>query len=184
MITLQTITLASDVNHLTCNYRQEVISPCPILKILSSHPVQYHVPFFRAIIAEGVDIEVGYYHQGAAGRVSHDPGFDIDFEWDIDLWMGIPTGYFSGNMQYHWLEQIKVAPRLLSWALQDRQTPFLLMGWFNELIWLLWLLRIFRKAPIIVMSETTPLSFTATQSHVGVSPYCVGFCSVPPQFRI
>jgi glycosyltransferase involved in cell wall biosynthesis len=133
------------------------------LKILSSHPVQYHVPFFRAMIAEGIDIAVGYYHQGTAGRIGHDDEFGMDFEWDIDLLDGYPHRMFiEGRAKYHWLEQIKVAPRLLSWALQDRQTPLLLMGWFNELIWLIWLLRIFSQAPTIAMSETTPLSFAAT----------------------
>jgi len=133
------------------------------LKILESHPVQYHVPFFRALIAEGVDIAVGYYHQGTAGRVAHDDGFGIDIAWDIDLLSGYPHRIFvAGTANYHWLEQIKVAPQLLSWALRDRQTPLLLMGWFTELVWLIWLLRILSHAPIIVISETTPLSFAAT----------------------
>ena len=130
--------------------------------ILSSHPVQYHVPFFRALIAEGVDMAVGYYHQGTAGQVGHDDGFGIDVAWDIDLLSGYPHRIFvAGSANYQWLEQIKVAPQLLSWALKDRQTPLLLMGWFTELMWLIWLLRIFRQAPTIVMSETTPLSFSA-----------------------
>jgi len=135
----------------------------PDLMILSSHPVQYHVPFFRALIGEGVDIAVGYYHQGTAGRVAHDDGFGIDIAWDMDLLSGYPHRIFvAGTANYHWLEQIKVAPHLLSWALKDRKTPLLLMGWFTELVWLIWLLRILSHAPIIVISETTPLSFAAT----------------------
>jgi glycosyltransferase involved in cell wall biosynthesis len=135
----------------------------PDLKILSSHPVQYHVPFYRSMIAEGIDLAVGYYHQGTAGRIGHDAEFGIDLEWDIDLLDGYPhTIFFEGRATHHWLEQTKAAARLLPWALQGRQTPLLLMGWFNELVWLIWLLRIFRRAPTIAMSETTPLSFAAT----------------------
>ena len=134
------------------------------LKILSSHPVQYHVPFFRELISAGLDIEVGYYHQGTAGRVARDTGFGIDIAWDVDLLNGYPHRIFiKDTVNYQWLEQIKAAPQLLSWALQDGQTPLLLMGWFTELIWLIWFIRVVRQAPIIVMCETTPLSFAATR---------------------
>lgn len=134
----------------------------PDLKILSSHPVQYHAPFFRAISAEGIDIEVGYYHQGTAGRLAHDAEFGIDIEWDIDLLSGYPHRIFTGGRTtYQRSEQIKLAPKLLPWALQDRKTTLLLTGWFAEIIWLIWLLRILRQAPTLVMSETTPLSFAA-----------------------
>ena len=139
------------------------------LKILSSHPVQYHAPFFREIISAGLDIEVGYYHQGTAGRVAHDTGFGIDIAWDIDLLSGYPYRIFiKDTPNYQWLEQIKVAPQLLSWALQDGQTPLLLIGWFTELIWLIWFTRIIWKAPIIVMCETTPLALPLPLNPTGV----------------
>jgi glycosyltransferase involved in cell wall biosynthesis len=135
----------------------------PKIKIFSSHPVQYHVPFFREIPGAGWDIEVGYYHQGTAGRVSHDIGFGIDMAWDIDLLSGYPNRIFIKDVSnYQILEQLKVAPQLLTWSLKDKKTPLLLMGWFAEMTWLIWFLRIILKAPVIVMCETTPLSFTAT----------------------
>lgn len=135
----------------------------PELKILASHPVQYHVPFFREIHAAGLDIEVGYTHQGTAGRVARDGGFGIDFAWDLDLLSGYPYRIFNRGLEKHQgSKQIRFIYALLSWALQERKTPLLLIGWFTELIWLTWLLRILSHAPTIVMSETTPLSFGAT----------------------
>lgn len=114
------------------------------------------------MISTGLDIEVGYYHQGTAGRVSHDDGFGIDMAWDIDLLSGYPQRIFvEGIPGYHWREQFKVAPRLLSWAMRDRRTPLLIMGWFTELIWLIWSLRIIGRAPTLMMCETTPRSFAA-----------------------
>ncbi len=134
------------------------------LKILSSHPVQYHVPFFREIALNGLGIEVSYYHQGTAGRVSHDAGFGIDIDWDIDLLSGYAYRIFlKDTANYHWIEQLRLASRMLSWALGNRQIPLLIMGWFSELIWLIWLVRILLHAPVIMMCETTPLSFAATQ---------------------
>lgn len=132
------------------------------LKILASHPVQYHVPFFKEISAAGLNIEVGYVHQGTAGRIAHDHGFGIDFAWDLDLLSGYPYRIFNQGLEkYRASRQIRFTYRLLLWALQDRRTPLLLVGWFTELIWLIWLLRILWRAPTLVMSETTPLSFAA-----------------------
>ena len=124
--------------------------------------MQYHVPFFRAIHARGVDIEVGYFHQGTAGRVGHDAEFGIDFEWDIDLLDGYPHRIFiSGAVKPQWLKRFKAGLQLLTWALQERSTPLLLMGWFSILIWLIWVIRIFMRAPTLMMSETTQMSFAA-----------------------
>jgi glycosyltransferase involved in cell wall biosynthesis len=132
------------------------------LRILSSHPVQYHVPFFRRIASQGVEIEVGYYHQGSAGRVSHDAGFGIDIDWDIDLLSGYSYRIFLKDApNYRLSEQLKLVPQMVSWALRNRQIPLLIMGWFSELIWLIWLLRILLHAPVIMMCETTPVSFVA-----------------------
>jgi glycosyltransferase involved in cell wall biosynthesis len=131
--------------------------------ILSSHPVQYHVPFFRALIAEGVDITVGYYHQGTAGRMGHDDGFGIDIMWDIDMLEGYPSQiFYKKTANFGLSEQIRLAPRIIIWSLQNPKTPLLLMGWFAELIWVIWMLRIISHAPTLVMSETTQASFNAT----------------------
>jgi glycosyltransferase involved in cell wall biosynthesis len=144
-------------------FESEEKSPLPDLKILAGHPTQYHVPFYQAICADGFEIEVGYYHHGTADQLARDPEFGIDIKWDIDLLSGYPHQFFNqGEATYQWSEQTRIAPRLISWALQDRKTPLLLMGWVTEIVWLIWLLRIFRRAPILVMSETTPLSFGFT----------------------
>ena len=66
----------------------------PQLKILASHPVPYHVPVFRSLVTQGVSIDVGYYHHGSAGRKFRDPGFGIEFEWDVDLLSGYPHRFF------------------------------------------------------------------------------------------
>jgi glycosyltransferase involved in cell wall biosynthesis len=109
-----------------------------------------------------VEIEVGYYHQGSAGRISHDAGFGIDIDWDIDLLSGYPYKVFlKGAPSYRLLEQLRLVPQMVSWTLRNRQIPLLIMGWSSEVIWLIWLLRILLHAPVIMMCETTPLSFAA-----------------------
>ncbi len=132
------------------------------LKILASHPVPYHVPVFRSLVAQGLSIDVGYYHHGAAERRFWGPGFGLEFAWDVDLLSGYPHRFFyDGPACYSPREQIVVARRCLPWALQDARCPLLLMGWFAEVVWLVWLLRVMSDAPILLLAETNRLSFQA-----------------------
>ena len=134
----------------------------PHLKILTSHPVPYHVPVFRALVRQGVSLDVGYYHHGPAERKFRDPGFGIEFAWDVDLLSGYPHRFFhDGPACYSASEQITVARRCLPWALKGPRSPLLLMGWFAEVVWLIWLLRVMGRAPVLMLSETNKLSFAA-----------------------
>jgi glycosyltransferase involved in cell wall biosynthesis len=54
---------------------------------------------------------------------------------------------------------MRLMPHFLAWVLRDRSVPLLLMGWFAELAWLAWFLRIVCRSPVMVLSETTPQSF-------------------------
>lgn len=121
------------------------------------------MPFFRSLIAEGVEIEVGFFHQGSAGRAAHDPEFGIAIKWDMDFLSGYPSRvFFQGVTENRKSEQIKIAPQLIPWSVAKREVPLLLLGWSTEIMWLVWILRILLRAPTLVMSETTPLSFAAT----------------------
>lgn len=107
-----------------------------------------------------MNIEVGYYHQGMAGRATLDAGFGVEVKWDIDLTGGYPHQVFMNTpATYRLSEQIKIAPKLLLWSLKEQKTPLLLMGWFVELIWFIWLIRILVGAPVMVTGDNTPQSF-------------------------
>ncbi|HUL73830.1 MAG TPA: glycosyltransferase family 4 protein [Vicinamibacterales bacterium] len=68
------------------------------LAVVTSHPIQYQAPWFRAL-AQVVDLEVFFCHrQDGAGQA--DAGFGRTFDWDIPLL----DGY-----RYRWLRN--VAPR-------------------------------------------------------------------------
>ena len=135
----------------------------PHLKILASHPVPYHAPVFRSLVRQGVSLDVGYYHHGPAGRKFRDREFGIEFTWDVDLLSGYPHRFFyDGRACYSAREQITVARQCLPWALQETQSPLLLMGWFAEVVWLAWLLRAMGRAPVLMLAETNKLSFEAS----------------------
>lgn len=69
------------------------------LAVVTSHPIQYHSPLFRAL-AQHVDLEVFYCHrQDAAGQAA--AGFGVAFEWDVPL---------LGGYQHHFLENVSSEP--------------------------------------------------------------------------
>ncbi|MCW5553487.1 MAG: glycosyltransferase family 4 protein [Verrucomicrobiae bacterium] len=56
------------------------------LGILTSHPIQYQAPWFRAL-AEKVDLEVFFAHRQSAAEQGR-AGFGVAFDWDVDLLSG------------------------------------------------------------------------------------------------
>jgi len=54
--------------------------------ILTSHPIQYHSPWFRALAKE-VDLEVFFAHRQSAADQGK-AGFGVPFDWDVDLLSG------------------------------------------------------------------------------------------------
>jgi glycosyltransferase involved in cell wall biosynthesis len=58
------------------------------LAALTSHPIQYQAPLFRALAkASEVDLEVLYCSPGSVG-VRLDEGFGVEFAWDIPILEG------------------------------------------------------------------------------------------------
>jgi glycosyltransferase involved in cell wall biosynthesis len=56
------------------------------LGIVTSHPIQYQVPLFRAL-AERVDLQVYFAHRATADNQA-EAGFGVGFDWDTDLTSG------------------------------------------------------------------------------------------------
>lgn len=75
------------------------------LAIVTSHPIQYHAPWFRSL-SRAVDLEVLYSHQqDAAGQAA--AGFGHEFDWDLPLL----DGY-----QYRWLTNVARTPSVDTYA--------------------------------------------------------------------
>jgi glycosyltransferase involved in cell wall biosynthesis len=61
-----------------------------MLAILTTHPIQYQVPLWQMLAADGrVPFEVWYLSEHAT-RVSRDREFGKEFAWDIDMLKGYP----------------------------------------------------------------------------------------------
>ena len=66
-----------------------------MLAILTTHPIQYQVPLWRALARDGtVPFEVWFLsrHGSVVGR---DPGFGESFAWDVDLLTGYPHRFLD-----------------------------------------------------------------------------------------
>jgi glycosyltransferase involved in cell wall biosynthesis len=99
------------------------------LGVFATHPIQYYVPWFRALEDE-FDLQVLYaYRQDAEGQAN--AGFDVAFEWDVPLLEGY---------SYMWLENESSDPSLRSfWGCDTPQVrdvigertfdAFLCLGW-------------------------------------------------------
>ncbi len=72
-----------------------------MLVILSTHPIQYQVPLWQALAADGrVPFEV-WYMSDHGTKVSHDVEFGTKFAWDIDMLAGYPHRFLEGAGQVH-----------------------------------------------------------------------------------
>ncbi len=61
------------------------------LAVLATHPVQYYAPLFRAL-SQRLDVHVFYAHK-ATPQQQAAAGFDVAFDWDLDLLTGYPHSF-------------------------------------------------------------------------------------------
>lgn len=66
-----------------------------MLAILTTHPIQYQVPLWQALVQDGrVPFEVWYLTKHAM-QVSHDREFRKSFAWDLDMAQGYPHRFLE-----------------------------------------------------------------------------------------
>ncbi len=65
------------------------------LAVISTHPIQYHSAWFRAMASRSeLDLHVYYCHQ-ATPREQADAGFGVEFDWDVPLLEGYPYTFLK-----------------------------------------------------------------------------------------
>lgn len=65
------------------------------LTIVSSHPIQYNAPWFRAL-SERVDLRVLYAHRQDPKQQGR-AGYGVEFDWDIDLLSGYASSFLNNR---------------------------------------------------------------------------------------
>lgn len=107
------------------------------LGILSTHPVQYQAPWFRALsVCPELDIQVFFCHHATAAEQSN-AGFGVAFDWDVPLLEGYT---------YRFLRNRAAEPRIGDfWGLDtpeieniisgERFDAFIVHGWYYKAAW-------------------------------------------------
>jgi glycosyltransferase involved in cell wall biosynthesis len=69
------------------------------LAVVSTHPIQYHSHWYRALAAHpALDIHVYYCHR-ATPREQANAGFGVEFDWDVPLLTGYPYTFLKNVSQ-------------------------------------------------------------------------------------
>ncbi len=70
------------------------------LAIMATHPIQYHAPWYRGLVADGrLQIKVFFCHHATAAQQA-DAGFGVPFEWDVPLLDGYEHEFLT-NVAAH-----------------------------------------------------------------------------------
>lgn len=67
------------------------------LAIVSTHPIQYHAPWFRGLAAHpDLDVHVYFCHKATPQEQAR-AGFGVEFDWDVDLLAGYPHSFLKNT---------------------------------------------------------------------------------------
>jgi glycosyltransferase involved in cell wall biosynthesis len=107
------------------------------LGILSTHPIQYYSPWYRALAAQpGIDVTVFYAHrQSAQGQAA--AGFGVPFEWDVPLLDGyayeiLPNRAGRPSVETFWGCN---TPAVMDRIAQGDFDAVIVHGWYNLSYW-------------------------------------------------
>src|SRR5438132_14281250 len=65
------------------------------LAVITTHPIQYQSPWFRALAASNeIELEVFFCHR-ATPREQAAAGFGVEFDWDVSLLEGYPYRFLK-----------------------------------------------------------------------------------------
>lgn len=107
-----------------------------MLAIVTSHPIQYQAPLWRALAAAGVRFEVWFLTPHAV-QPTLDREFGATFAWDTDLLAGYPSRFLPVNTDWR-LDRFNGVRVQASWRslLRDHGVTHLwIEGWRFATLW-------------------------------------------------
>jgi glycosyltransferase involved in cell wall biosynthesis len=107
----------------------------PRLAIVATHPIQYYVPWYRAL-AEQADLDVYYCHrQTASGQA--DAGFNVAFEWDLPLLEGYRHTFLRNVAAEPSVERFQGCdtPEIRTLIEQKEFDAVIVHGWSTKSYW-------------------------------------------------
>lgn len=105
------------------------------LGVLASHPIQYQAPLFREM-ARHFDLKVFFAHRQTVDGQAN-AGFNVGFEWDIDLLGGYEHRFLYNRAKYPSTDRFAGCdtPEIAEEIHQGEFDAFLVMGWYLKSYW-------------------------------------------------
>jgi len=105
------------------------------LAILSTHPIQYHAHWFRALAAHpDLDLSVFYCYQAGPADQAR-AGFGVEFDWDIPLLEGYRYGFLNGARNKPGGFFALEAPDIARTLARENCDAVLINGWHYKAAW-------------------------------------------------
>ena len=103
--------------------------------ILVSHPIQYYSPLFGEL-AKSVDLEVYYASRGSAQSQAN-AGFEVPFEWDVDLLSGYSHTFLTNTSRRPTTNAFRGCdtPELKQIIRRRNFDAFIVFGWYLKSHW-------------------------------------------------
>ncbi|RJX21285.1 MAG: glycosyltransferase family 1 protein [Desulforudis sp.] len=125
------------------------------IAIITSHPIQYQAPLFRALAAEP-DIDVTVFfgsNHGVSAKV--DPGFGRTFAWDVPLLEGYRYVFLKNSRPGISVNDWRLdGKELKTYFEQERYDAIVVFGWNKVLFWqAIWWGRRY-ELPLILRGES------------------------------
>lgn len=126
------------------------------LAIVSTHPVQYHTPWYRALSShQDINLKVYFCHD-VTPREQAAAGFGVEFEWDIPLLKGYQYRFLKNVSrvptihQFHGLN----VPEIRDIIAEEHFDAVLVSGWNYKGAWQTFQACWRTKTPLIVRGDS------------------------------
>jgi glycosyltransferase involved in cell wall biosynthesis len=138
----------------------------PRVAVFATHPIQYQAPWFRAMVAEGLDLHVCFARipDGAEQAI----GFGGAFQWDVPVLEG-----------YQWT--VLGPGSIHSWLAKQRPDTVLVTGWHDRFLLQAILASVALRIPIVMRGESNAIRRRAAWKSIGhraLFACCDGFVGI------
>lgn len=124
------------------------------LVVVATHPIQYQAPLFREL-AGRVDLHVLFAHRATPDNQAA-AGFDVRFDWDIDLTSGYSSSYLNNVSQMPGLDAFGGCdtPEVAADIERLKPDALLVQGWHVKSFWQSIYAARRRKIPVMVRGDS------------------------------
>ena len=126
------------------------------LAIVTTHPIQYHAAWFRALAKHSaIDLQVLFCHQATPGEQAA-AGFGVEFDWDVSLLEGYPyrllqnVARVPGVAGFSGLD----TPEIKGIIARERFDAVMINGWQYKSAWQAMRACWKTKTPVMVRSDS------------------------------